>query len=39
MQPARRVCVVGDGGWGTAVAMVLCDAGRDVTLWGYDPAY
>ncbi|GAB4223735.1 MAG: NAD(P)H-dependent glycerol-3-phosphate dehydrogenase [Acidobacteriota bacterium] len=31
--------MVGDGGWGTAVAMVLCDAGRDVTLWGYDPAY
>jgi len=39
MDEARRVTVIGDGGWGTAVALVLCDAGREVTLWGYDPGY
>ena len=25
--------VVGSGGWGTALSMVLCDNGHDVTLW------
>lgn len=30
--------VVGSGGWGTALSMVLCDNGHDVTLWSHDPA-
>jgi glycerol-3-phosphate dehydrogenase (NAD(P)+) len=29
-----NVMVLGDGGWGTALAMVLDEAGADVTLWG-----
>ncbi|OEU91434.1 NAD(P)H-dependent glycerol-3-phosphate dehydrogenase [Streptomyces oceani] len=29
-----RVAVYGTGSWGTAFAMVLADAGCDVTLWG-----
>lgn len=29
-----RVAVLGNGSWGTAFAMVLADAGADVTLWG-----
>ncbi len=33
-----RAVVVGSGGWGTALAMVLCDNGHDVTLWSHDPA-
>lgn len=31
--------VLGDGGWGTAVALVLLEAGHRVTLWGHDRAY
>ncbi|MDP9445365.1 MAG: NAD(P)-dependent glycerol-3-phosphate dehydrogenase [Actinomycetota bacterium] len=29
-----RVCVFGAGSWGTAFAVVLADAGNDVTIWG-----
>jgi len=39
MAHARRIVIVGDGGWGTALSMVLCGAGHDVGLWSYDPAY
>ncbi len=39
MHAARRIVVVGDGGWGTALSMVLCDAGHEVGLWSYDPEY
>ncbi|MBE6406545.1 MAG: NAD(P)-dependent glycerol-3-phosphate dehydrogenase [Lentisphaerae bacterium] len=33
----RKVSVLGDGGWGTALALVLLSNGHDVTLWGRDP--
>jgi glycerol-3-phosphate dehydrogenase (NAD(P)+) len=39
MHPMRRVVVVGDGGWGTALSLVLTASGRDVGLWSYDPEY
>jgi len=29
-----RVTVVGDGGWGTALALVLNENGHSVTVWG-----
>ena len=32
-----RVAVMGSGSWGTAFAMVLCDAGNEVTLWARRP--
>lgn len=32
-----RVAVYGSGSWGTAFAMVLADAGCEVTLWGRRP--
>ena len=32
-----KAVVVGSGGWGTALSMVLCDNGHDVTLWSHDP--
>lgn len=32
-----HVAVLGAGGWGTAVALLLADAGRRVTLWARDP--
>lgn len=31
-----NVCVLGSGGWGTAVAMLLHDNGHNVTLWSFD---
>lgn len=41
MSARGRLCavVVGDGGWGTALAIVLNHAGHDVRLWSHDPAY
>ena len=29
-----KIAVIGDGGWGTANAMLLAGNGHDVTLWG-----
>lgn len=34
-----KVAVLGNGGFGTAMACVLARAGRDVALWGHDAAY
>lgn len=31
-----RAAVMGSGSWGTAFAMVLADAGTEVTVWGKD---
>ncbi len=33
----RRVAVMGSGSWGTAFALVLADAGNEVTLWARRP--
>ena len=33
-----RTAVLGTGGWGTALALVLCDNGHDVALWSRTPA-
>jgi glycerol-3-phosphate dehydrogenase (NAD(P)+) len=35
-RPAR-IAVMGSGSWGTAFALVLSDAGNDVTLWARRP--
>ena len=32
-----KAAVLGSGGWGTALSMVLCDNGHDVTLWSHSP--
>lgn len=32
------ITVLGSGGWGTALALHLCDNGHTVTLWSHDPA-
>ena len=34
-----KTCVIGDGGWGTALALVLHRAGHDVRVWGPFPDY
>jgi len=36
---SHKVTVIGDGGWGTALAMVLNRNGHDVTIWGHDESY
>ena len=34
-----RVSIIGDGGWGTTLAMMLAEKGLDVKLWGAFPDY
>ena len=34
-----RSLVIGDGGWGTAIALSLHRAGRPVTVWSHDAGY
>jgi glycerol-3-phosphate dehydrogenase (NAD(P)+) len=36
---SKRVLILGDGGWGTALALVLHGNGCDVRVWGHDAAY
>ncbi len=31
---SKRATVIGDGGWGTALAMILAQNGHQVTVWG-----
>lgn len=31
-----KAVVLGAGGWGTALAMVLCDNGHDVAMWSHN---
>jgi glycerol-3-phosphate dehydrogenase (NAD(P)+) len=33
----KKVCVLGDGAWGTAVATLLAHNGYQVALWCHDP--
>ncbi|NQT94287.1 MAG: NAD(P)-dependent glycerol-3-phosphate dehydrogenase [Lentisphaerae bacterium] len=33
----RRICVIGDGGWGTALSIVLASNGHRVSVWGPFP--
>lgn len=33
-----KAVILGSGGWGTALAQVLCDNGHNVTLWSHSPA-
>lgn len=39
MRKIREVSVVGDGGWGTTLAILLSQKGYKVTLWGAFPDY
>ena len=34
-----RLTILGDGGWGTALALVLAEKGYSVVLWGAFPKY
>ena len=33
----QNIGVIGAGAWGTALAQTLAAAGRDVSLWGFEP--
>lgn len=35
----KRITIIGDGGWGTALGLVLHRNGHHVRLWGIDPEY
>ncbi|MDP8233744.1 MAG: NAD(P)H-dependent glycerol-3-phosphate dehydrogenase [Candidatus Saelkia tenebricola] len=35
----QKVCILGDGSWGTTLAMLLFAKGCNVTLWSYDSEY
>ena len=35
----KHIVIVGDGGWGTALALVLLKNGHEVTVWGPFPDY
>lgn len=35
----KKVCVIGDGGWGTALALLLHKKGVDTILWSAFPEY
>jgi glycerol-3-phosphate dehydrogenase (NAD(P)+) len=36
--PSMRICVVGSGAWGSALAKLLGDRGHTVTMWSHDEA-
>ncbi len=35
----NNISVLGDGGWGTTIAIILANKGYNVTLWGAFPDY
>src|SRR5574341_2233978 len=35
----KKITVVGNGGWGTTLAILLHKKGYEVTLWGADASY
>ena len=37
--PKQRIAILGDGGWGTTLAILLAHQGYSVTLWGVFPGY
>lgn len=39
MRTPRKAAVIGDGGWGTALAMLLLANGHKVRIWGPFPEY
>ncbi len=36
---SKRIAILGDGGWGTTLAVLLSNKGYPVTLWGAFPDY
>ncbi|MBM4053585.1 MAG: NAD(P)-dependent glycerol-3-phosphate dehydrogenase [Planctomycetes bacterium] len=36
---SKKITVIGNGGWGTALAILLYKKGNEVILWGHDKSY
>lgn len=36
---AKNITVIGNGGWGTALAILLYNKGNKIGLWGHDKSY
>ena len=34
MEGKLKICIVGDGGWGTALGLLMLSNGYKVTMWG-----
>ena len=39
MAPIKNISIIGDGGWGTTLAILLSNKGFNITLWGAFPEY
>lgn len=39
MRKREKIAVMGDGAWGTAMALTLLSSGHDVRMWSHDAAY
>lgn len=39
MREISKAAIIGDGAWGTAMAMVLLSSGHKVKLWSHDAKY
>jgi len=39
MKKMNKIAVIGDGGWGTTLAVLLSGKGFDLSLWGAFPEY
>lgn len=39
MPEHEKVAIIGDGAWGTAMALVLHDSGHWIRMWSHDAAY
>ena len=39
MTKKTNISIIGDGAWGTALALVLHRAGQNAAIWGHEPAY
>jgi len=39
MPKIKNISIIGDGGWGTTLAILLSGKGHSVTLWGAFPEY
>ena len=38
-ESSLKIAVLSDGSWATALSMLLCRNGHDVTMWGPFPEY
>lgn len=39
MANIKNISIIGDGGWGTTLAVILAKKGFDITVWGAFPEY